>query len=92
MIHSTGNVAYNKPTFQSGTYSEMVDGFDQSFFPDMAVDGTTDPELTHLHCAHPYTFDPDYSPQGGPAWWYVNLERTYLISTIYIYFRNIEAG
>ena len=69
----------------------MVGGFNQVLFPQMAVDGNTDPELTHLHCAHPYTFDPYYSPQGEPAWWYVNLERTYLVSTIAIFFRNSQS-
>ena len=65
-----GNVAYGKPSYQSGTYGELhakngVDGY-------LGTGGDD-------HCAHPN------HPNGEKAWFYVDLEKMHQIYNVTVF-------
>ena len=69
-----GNVAYNKTATQSGTRVDFIAG--------AAVDGDTDSNMRHHHCAHP-----DAKP-GANAWWTVDLTEQHRLDRVIIYNRG----
>ena len=79
MFIISGNVAYHKIASQADRtrWSRMWPA-------NGAVDGNTDTDMTHGHCAHPQ------SDWGGRASWMVDLVDTYNISKVTIYNRGDE--
>ena len=76
MFIVSGNVAYHKSASQAD-----LSGWAKRWPASRAVDGNTNPNMAHGHCAHPES-DP-----GGRAWWMVDLVDTYNISKVTIYNR-----
>ncbi len=74
----SGNVAYNKPTEQTGVW--------QGHISERAVDGNNDTNQDHGSCAHPD------DPNRSPAWWRVDLEALHRIHSVTIYNTNNYIG
>ncbi len=71
-----GNVAYSKPTEQTGAW--------HGFTSDRAVDGNTDAYQEQGSCAHPDT--------DSIAWWRVDLESLHRIYSVTLYNTNSSFG
>ena len=76
MFIVSGNVAYHKTAYQADR-SQWA----RRWPANRAVDGNTDTDMAHGHCALPE------SVWGGRAWWVVDLVDTYNISKVIIYNR-----
>ena len=76
MFIVSGNVAYHKTASQAD-HSHWA----QMWPANRAVDGNTDTDMAHGHCAHPE------SSWDVRAWWMVDLVDTYSISSVTIYNR-----
>ncbi|XP_055956407.1 multiple epidermal growth factor-like domains protein 10 [Patella vulgata] len=79
-VCSVTNVAYNKPTKQSSTYTEenVKDTISLAYH---AVDGNTDNHWEDGHCTH--TAD-----NTGSDWWCVDLQQIYNIDSIKLFNRD----
>jgi len=70
------NLALSKPTAQSSTYDSGISG--------RAVDGNTNSNFhTGNSCSH---------TENSNGWWYVDLQRTYLINNVKVYSRTDCCG
>ncbi|KAK2152058.1 hypothetical protein NP493_2533g00022 [Ridgeia piscesae] len=76
----TGNVAFKKNANQIG---EKTNRYSRLYPANRAVDGNTDSEMNHTHCAHPMTYTTTLT-----AWWKVDLDDTYRIYSVVIYNRK----
>ncbi len=73
----TGNIAYNKPAEQMGTYDGLT--------ADLAVDGDTTPDRGQRHCAYASSY-------SLGVWWKVDLGGLYTIDRVIVYNNNAYSG
>ena len=76
----SGNVAYKKKANQ---IDEKTNLHSREHPASRAVDGNTDSNLNHSHCALPMTYKTNLT-----AWWKVDLDDTYRIYSVVIYNRK----
>ena len=62
---------------------EKTNYYSKKYTASKAVDGNTDSDMHHNHCAHPMTWNKNLS-----AWWKVDLDDTYRIYSVVIYNRK----
>ena len=74
-------MALGKPVTQIGAWVHVR--YPYVFTADRAVDGNTDPDVYHNHCALLDSLSPNI-----PCWWYVELGDVYQITKVILYNRR----